>query len=334
MPKPLLKRTLSLPLLRRRPLAGYAVAAAAFGIAFYLRDLLDPVLPSGFPFLTFFPAVVVASLAAGTIPGLAVSALSLASAWLFFMPTAPSAGLDAQTALALCLFAFVALVDVLLIHVVAGALDHLREERARSQSLADTRESLFRELQHRISNNLQLVSGLMRMQRGRVADPEARKVLEEAANRLVLIGKLHRHLNDPSGTPVGFDAFLQTLCSDLIEASGARNVVCLVRADPVALGPDRTIPLALVASELVGNALAHGLAGREGGTITVTLDTQADGWLALSVADDGAGLAPGFDPVRGGSLGLRIVRALATQVGGEFALFNQGGAVGRLAFPA
>jgi two-component sensor histidine kinase len=334
MPKPLLQRTLSLPLLRRWPVAGYGVALAAFAVAFVLRRSLDPVLPSGFPFLTFFPAVVVGSLAGGTVPGLVVSVLSLASAWFFFMPTAQATGLDAQNILALSLFAFVALVDVLLIHVVAGALDHLRSERALSLSLADTRESLFRELQHRISNNLQLVSGLMRMQRGRVADPEARKVLDEAANRLVLIGKLHRHLNDPAGSPVGFDVFLRTLCADIVESSGTRNVACHVRADPVSLGPDRTIPLALVVSELVGNAIAHGMEGRASGTIAVTLDVQADGWLALAVSDDGPGLPPGFDLAKGGSLGLRVVRALATQVGGEFALFNRDGAVGRLAFPA
>ena len=332
MAKPLLRRTLSLPLLRN-PAAGYAVAISAFGAAYAARVALDPVLPAGFPFLTFFPAVVVASLAGGTLPGLLVTGLSVAAAALRFMTLPAEGWIDAQTALALSLFMFVALVDVLLIHVVSGALRHLRAERARSVELADTRASLLRELQHRISNNLQLVSGLMQMQRSRVADPGARKVLEEASKRLILIGKLHRHLNDPTGDRVGFDAFLQTLCSDLIEASGARNVVCLVRAEPVTLGPERSIPLALAAYELVGNALAHGLAGRESGTITVTFDTQADGWLALAVVDDGRGLAPGFDGSRDGSLGLRMVRALAAQIGGEFALYSRDGTVGRLAFP-
>lgn len=334
MTKPVLQRTLSLPLLRRWPVAGYGVALGAFGVAFGLRWALDPVLPTGFPFLTFFPAVVIASLAGGTVPGLLVSALSFAAAWGFFIPLPPGKALDVQVALALLLFAFVAIVDVLLIHVVAGALSHLREERARSQSLAESRTSLFRELQHRTSNNLQLVSGLMRMQRARVADPEARKVLDEAAQRLVLIGKMHRGLNDPSGERVAFDAFLRSLCADLVDASGGGKVACLVRAEPIKLSPDVGIPLALATSELVGNALSHGMSGRASGTVTVSLDAQPGGRLLLSVADDGNGLAPGFDTARDGSLGLRVVQALAAQIGGDFTIEGGAGTVARVAFPA
>lgn len=320
--------------LRRAPTAGYLFGLATFLLAFGTRSWLGDSLPAGFPYLTFFPAVIVTAFVAGLGPGSAVAVASGIAAWYFFIPPVHTFAVDGGKALALAFYALIVSVDIALIHVMTVSLDRLEVEKGRSQALAENREILFRELQHRISNNLQIVSALMLLQKGSVADEGARRVIDEAAGRLALIGKIHRRLHDPAGQQLGFDGFLKDLCHDVIEASGARGIVCLVQAEPLVLPAERTIPVALIMTELVSNALEHGFAGRSRGTITVTLAPERGGWLNLTVSDDGAGLGPSFDLATTRSLGLRIVRSLTTQLGGRFEMAGGRGTVCRLHFPA
>ena len=89
---------------------------------------------------------------------------------------------------------------------------------------------MFAELQHRISNNLQLVAALLNLDIARVTDQSAKKALTEATTRLAMIGKLHRQLYDPEGADIDFGVFLKTLCDDIIKAWGTPNVDCHVKS--------------------------------------------------------------------------------------------------------
>ncbi len=130
-----------------------------------------------------------------------------------------------------------------------------------------------------------------------------------------------------------FGGFLKELCHDVLEASGASNIVCLVRAEQLVLPPEQTIPLALIVTELVSNALEHGFADRPKGTISIDLARSED-QVSLTVNDDGAGLAPDFELATTRSLGLRIVKQLAAQLGGAFAMSSGEGTTCRVTFPA
>jgi two-component system, sensor histidine kinase PdtaS len=323
---------------KRTPFYCWSFALAAFLASLVLRFALAEQLPAGFPFLTFFPAVIVTAFLCGLWPGTAVAVASGLAAWWFFIPPSNSFKLDGPAALALLFYAFIVAVDIVVIHVMNVSLGRLRTERERSQNLADSREIMFQELQHRISNNLLVVSALMNLQKASLKDEDARRVIEEAAARLALIGKIHRQLHDPSGQSVEFGAFLKELCHDVIEASGASaSIVCLVRADAIVLPAERTVPVALIVTELVSNALEHAFAVRAKGTITIDL-TRDDDLVSLTIEDDGAGLAAGFDLSSTRSLGLRIVKALTQQLGGAFAMATTeaGRATGtacRLRFP-
>jgi two-component sensor histidine kinase len=209
---------------------------------------------------------------------------------------------------------------------------HLAVERERSQRLAEGRETMFKELQHRISNNLQVVSALMNLQKATVKDEQAKRVLDEASGRLALIGKIHRQLHDPSGQQLEFGSFLRELCQDVLGASGASNIVCLVRAEQIVLPTEQTIPLALIVTELISNAVEHGFAGRPNGTIAIDL-ARSKGQVSLSVNDNGAGLAPDFDLTTTRSLGLRIVKQLSAQLGGGFVMSSSEGTSCRVVFP-
>lgn len=299
---------------------GMAVAALA------VRMLVAPVLPPGYPFLTFFPAVIVTSVLFGVRAGAVQAVLCGCMAWYFFIPPVYSMALSQGSAVAMSFYVFVVATDIALVHWMQAANRQLAREQAISRTLAETRELLFRELQHRVSNNLQVAAALLSMRRARLAEPEGRAALEDTARRLALIGRISRQLYDASGEAHALIPFLDGLCRDVIEAAGRGDVSLAVTGDEsVQLVPDSAIPTALVVAEAVANALEHGLADERPGTIAVRVAMDHDAReVEIAIEDDGIGLPADFDVERANSLGLQIARMLAASRGGRFALEHDG----------
>ncbi len=325
---------------RQSPIFAYGFALIAFGFGLATRLLAEMALPAGFPFLTFFPAVILSTFFGGLWPGVLVAALSTVSAWYFFIPPAGFA-LNGPGALALGLFIMIVTIDIALIHVMNSALTKLRLERARAvraeqaaSTLAAHRAVLFTELQHRVSNNIQIVSALLALQRAEVTDERARCALADAATRLAMIGRIQRRLYDPDKEGADIAGFLTELVQDVVQAGAPVGVTAEVTADPLTLPPEKIIPAALILAELVANCLEHAFAGRPAGRIRVQVQRTSDGRAALTVEDDGAGLPPGFDAATVSSLGLKLVRLLSQQLGGSFSMVDTGaGTRADLIFP-
>lgn len=321
--------------LHHHPVGGYGLAIALFTVALAMRLALDRSLPPGFPYLSFFPAVILTAFLAGTGPAVVAAGLSGVAAWYFFIPPFHSFTLTGGAWLALAFYAFIAIVDIALIHMMRNALARLGAERRHSAQLTEQTQVMFSELQHRVSNNLQLISSLLQIQAAKTADSGALKALEEARSRIATLGRLHRLLHNPAEQDVDMADFLDTLCRDVIEAAGAQALVrWRVTADPVRIATDRLVPVALIVTELVSNALEHGFPGGRSGTIAVNLRAHGtDGGFALSVRDNGVGLPNGFRIDAQTSLGLRIVRSLAGQIGGTVDVERDAGTTWVLAVP-
>lgn len=311
----------------------YGFGLIAFAVAFAVRWQLDWVLPAGFPFLTFFPAVILSTFIAGLFPGVLVGVLSTAASWYFFLPPKGSFGLDPASVLALAFFVIIVGIDIVIIDVMQGALGRLKVERARSAHLAEQRELLFTELQHRVSNNLQVVAALITLQKGSLTDAQARQALSDASHRLSLIAKLNRKLHDPANAGLDMKEFLRELCHDVSEAAGIKNAGCHVKGiEGVALPADKVVPLALIVTELLNNSIEHGFAGRNAGKLHMDLQRSDADEIILTVQDNGNGLPAGFDLAQAKSLGLRIVRSLAQQIGARLEFFSDKGTTCRLTF--
>ena len=193
---------------------------------------------------------------------------------------------------------------------------------------------MFAELQHRVSNNLAVVSSLLAMQRRQVRDPDAVRALDGAVVRVNVVSRLSRLLHDPQAQEVYFGAFLRAMVPDAVEATGVGDRVTVsVAAEPVILPADKAVPLGLVATELLSNALEHGFPEGRRGRIRVSLAEVARGRALLTIRDDGAGLPEGFDLQRSRSLGLMIARQFAGQLGAELTIVNDGGGVSRIEVP-
>jgi two-component sensor histidine kinase len=319
-----------------------ALAGAALGLATGLRLLVDGMLPPGFPFLTFFPAVLITLLFAGTRAGIVVGVLGGLIAWYLFIPPARSFGLGHGTLLALGFYALIVGTAVLFVAALREALLALSAEHRQVTDLARSRELMFAELQHRVSNNLATVAALLRMQAGRSSDDEVRAALTEAQQRISTVARLQRRLHSPDQQAVDVADFLRALAEDTVEAaSTGRRIDLRLETQPLMLDRDRSIPLGLIDSELLMNAIEHGEAGGRTPEVRIGLTArrQDDGTaqaVTLDLADNGPGLPENFSLAESKSLGLSIAREFARQLGGELTLSNAagGGTLSRLTFIA
>ncbi|HEX7783485.1 MAG TPA: histidine kinase dimerization/phosphoacceptor domain -containing protein [Sphingobium sp.] len=326
-----------LPLVPERAGLAFGVTTALCLLALGIRTWAETILPSGFPFVSFFPAVILSSFLFGIRPGIYAAILCGLFSWYFFIAPSMTFMLQADTLLAMGFYTVVCTIDIALVHWMQRANYNLGVEREKSRALAENREMLFRELQHRVSNNIQVVAALISLQSRNVSDGAARKALDEAHSRLNLIGKIGRALYDPTGQRLGVRGFMESLTADILEASGRRDLTVSLDIDEaVSVHPDMAVPLSLIVAETISNAIEHGFPGSGEGSIALALQKSDAGRLILEVTDDGKGLPADFHPERGGNLGLRIATALAGQLGGVFSMAPgaNGGARAMLDIPA
>lgn len=314
----------------------WGLALAAFLVAFVVRYELEGALPQGFPYLTFFPAIIIGAYFLGTGPGSGIAVASGLAAWYFFIPPFHSFALTGATVVALAFFVFIAATDIALIYLTQRALRALEVERRAKEVLAEQRRLMFHELQHRVSNNLATVSGLLKLQRRMVSDDAAGVALDDSVRRIDLVARIMRNLHDPSGQTVDMARFLADTGRDILESSGASSRVALeVRAHPLLVGPDVSVPLGLIATELMANTLEHGFPGDNVGQIGVNLRAdEQPGRAVLRIHDNGQGLPQDFDIGKTRSLGLSIARQFAKQLGGTLVMERrpEGGTEARLEF--
>jgi PAS domain S-box-containing protein len=197
----------------------------------------------------------------------------------------------------------------------------------RLEALVEERDMLLAELNHRVKNNLQLVTSLLKLQAMRSEEPAALRLVEQASQRIAAIAQVHASLYQgvESETPgrLEFGAYLRDLCSRLAASfleGGAGHVTLEVETAPVRLRVDQAIPLGLVVNELVTNAFKHGFATGGPGRVQVRLAPLGEeGLWRLEVVDDGPRTGQG-GAVPAGGLGMQLVEGFARQLRGQLTI--------------
>jgi PAS domain S-box-containing protein len=207
-------------------------------------------------------------------------------------------------------------------NVVIVSRDVTERRHAEDQIVAALREkeTLLKEVYHRVKNNLQIVSSLLSLQSSGLPDGTARVLLQDCADRVVAMALAHETLYQSDNlSQVDLPQYVGSLLAYLLHAHGgeAREISVKTEVAKVELGIEITIPLALILSELVTNCLKHAFQDRRGGTVLVRLQPAGENMLALSVADDGIGLPRNVALQQTRSLGLSLVRTLAAQIKGR-----------------
>jgi len=187
-------------------------------------------------------------------------------------------------------------------------------QRARME---EQRNVLMREVQHRVKNNLQLVTSMMRASARASRSEETKRVLDDLSRRVTVVASVYQLLMTGAMDRISIRSFLGELCSKLEMA--ARSV--RIRTDLVdrVIGIDEAIALGLIVNELVTNSLQHAFPDG-GGAVRVSLKPTAEvEWMRLTVADDGRGTAEAGEP----GFGTRMINLLAAQLGGEIVAATQ-----------
>lgn len=196
---------------------------------------------------------------------------------------------------------------------------------------------LLKEVQHRVKNNLQVICSLLRLQAARL-DERSRFAFEESLRRIQSMSLVHELLyRSAEPARINFAEYLRQLCDSLARAAGPTPVRVTVEAEDWILDVDRAMPLALIASELVSNALRHAFPDGHAGNVVVELGAGSAG-MRMDVRDDGIGLPADLPaaPVAGkrrGGLGLVLVQSLAKQAHADLRVERGGGTRFTLTIP-
>ncbi|WP_461208312.1 sensor histidine kinase [Desulfocurvus sp. DL9XJH121] len=192
--------------------------------------------------------------------------------------------------------------------------------------LAKDRELQLKEIHHRIKNNLNMICGLLSLQALHAEGAACVEALQAVRNRVVSIAKIHEKLNASEHLDsVNVADYFQSVVDSLARGSEPpKGVELAVDCPDLDIEPDKVMPLGLIVTELMSNALKH--AYPQGGPGRIRLGfARGAGHYVLELSDDGVGLPPGLDLAQPGSLGLELVGGLVKQVGGTMDVERTGG---------
>ena len=205
--------------------------------------------------------------------------------------------------------------DILVIPLTEGSdrigaivlIHNITELRNRDRALL-TKDATIKEIHHRVKNNLQTVSALLRLQSRRVTDPIASSALDEAVRRVASIALVHETLSNQSSEFVEFDLVLEQIIKNALDLN-PRSIGYKKIGEFGSFDSKTATALSLVITELIHNALEHGLS-ETGDQLMVEISKNGDQYL-VSVCDNGSGLPEEFNIEKSANLGLQIANTLA-----------------------
>jgi two-component sensor histidine kinase len=202
-------------------------------------------------------------------------------------------------------------------------------------SLAE-KEVMLKEIHHRVKNNLQVISSLLKLQTEHTRDAQVVESLKTSRDRIKSIALIHEKLYQSKDLArVDFAKYIKDLMYSLFRSYGVSSQDIKLRIDigDVYLDIEQAIPCALIINELVTNCLEHAFPNASKGEIHLEFVSVPKGGFRLMVSDNGIGLPEGFDPVTAETLGLELVETLVAQLKGKIEFNSRDGATFNITFP-
>jgi len=211
--------------------------------------------------------------------------------------------------------------DAVVLCVLRDVTARVTVERRLRESLQE-KDTLLREIHHRVKNNLAVISSLLYLQATRTTDVDVRSILHDSQRRVRSMSLVHETLyQSESLAAVDFDQYAVELCRQVLASHlhPEQQVIVESRLPPIRMPVDTAVPCALILNELLTNALKHAFPAGRAGTITLEADvTSCPERIGICVRDDGIGsTVPEGSPQ---SLGLLLVQSLTRQLDGTFAV--------------
>lgn len=221
--------------------------------------------------------------------------------------------------------------------IIISAHDVTRQKEDEAVIRASLHEKtvLLREIHHRVKNNLQIIISLLNLQARRIDDEQMLESFQESIQRVRAMSLVHEKLYGGGDLAhINIRGYIYSLINSLIAFYNVNKgtISLKVDADNIMVDVSTAVPLGLIINELILNSIKHAFPGGRRGSIAVGAK-DVDGWLVVTVGDDGIGISPGLDWQKADSLGLRLVNALSQQLEGTLTLDQEQGTKFSLRIP-
>lgn len=202
------------------------------------------------------------------------------------------------------------------------ALESNKKAEEQIEKSLNGKEVLLREVHHRVKNNLQIISSLLRLQSRRIEDKQALEMFKDTQNRVKSMALIHDRLYQSKDLAIiDFAAYINGLTGNLFRSYNQKGIKLDIEVKDIFLDINTGVPCGLIISELVSNSLKHAFPGGKNGKIQVGLyKLPKNGDFTLIVSDNGVGFPECLDSQNTESLGLQLVTALVEQLDGTIEL--------------
>jgi two-component sensor histidine kinase len=295
-------------------LFGQLAALAMTTVALLLRFWLDPFLPPGFPYLTFFPAVFITGFVWGIYPAITSAVLSGLVAWYWFISPSGSFALDAQGATALAFYVFIVTTNIALLGLALNALGAQARSRQALTKALQLQEVISEEVDHRLKNIMATLSGLISLLQKHVSTPA--QLGERLRHKITA---LSRSIDLLRGAAHGEEITFRAAIHAVLDPLGVTDQKRLTLDGPdLVISANGIIPLNLILHELGTNSLKHGAFSDQSGVVSID-------WSMVPSEDEHAMLhltwveraGPATAPPQHSGFGTELLNRMSQSMGGE-----------------
>lgn len=190
------------------------------------------------------------------------------------------------------------------------------------------KEVLLQEIHHRVKNNLQVISGLLDLQRYHITDQRGKQIYKESQNRVITMALIHEELYQARDlAQVEYGPYLKNLVNNLFKSYAVEpeRITLNIEAEDIQIVVDTAIPCGLIINELVSNSLKHAFPNGREGKISIIFRQLEEEKYYMEVSDNGVGIPADLDIKKTSSLGLQLVTVLVDQLKGEMEISSTDG---------
>lgn len=222
--------------------------------------------------------------------------------------------------------------------VMTIASDITEQKKAREQIVASLREKevLLKEIHHPVKNNMQIISSMLNLQEGGMDDTGMRDVFKAGQQRIQSMGLIHEQLYmSDDFSRIDLSCYVESLSQYLLQSSvrDTAGIQLITDIAPLSLSIETAIPCGLIINELLTNAIKYAFQGKKNGLIRIEIKEERENTVALTIGDNGIGMAASAVPGDTKGLGLTLVRELVNQLQGSLEELEGPGTVFRIVFP-
>jgi two-component system, sensor histidine kinase PdtaS len=228
-----------------------------------------------------------------------------------------------------------ALLILIIAVFILRSLRNTRKQKNIIEKSNKEKELLLKEIHHRVKNNLQVISSLLRLQSNNISDAATLAVVRQAQVRVRSMGLIHQKLYQAGNfSAIDFSEYLEQLTSYVSEMyhDGLGEITCEIKTEQKHFNIDTATPLGLIVTELLSNSYKYAFKKGESGKIVISITHVDKNHFLLLYSDSGKGIPEGTQFENSTTLGLELIRLLTEQLSGTVKTYNKNGAVFEIHF--